>query len=351
MRCTAIFLCWSVLGLGLGMLGSAAASAAAPETSMDALAVNRMLGRGINLGNALEAPEVGAWGMEIRPEYIQAIADAGFDSVRVPIRWSAHAQTAAPYTIDPSFLQRVDGILDEALARDLAVVLNFHHYEELYAAPDEELARFLALWRQVAERYQDRPVKLVFELLNEPHGELSHERWQAMFPKVLAVVRESNPDRAVIIGPGQWNNVDELPKLRLPEGDRMLIGTFHYYNPFQFTHQQASWVDEAKNWKDIRWQGTPAELKAIEEDFQKAKIWSEQQQRPVFLGEFGAYSAADMPSRARWTAAIVRAAHQRGFSSAYWEFGSGFGAYDRQAGQWREPLKDALLPAPIATAR
>lgn len=340
MRDATRFAIRSLLAFGLLALLPAAGSADDDQAE----AVNRMLGRGINLGNALEAPRPGEWGMDIRPEYFREIAEAGFDSVRVPIRWNAHALTAAPYTIAPEFFAMVDGVVDEALKNDLAVIINFHHYEDLYADPDAELPRFRALWEQVAERYRDRPAQVVFELLNEPHGELSHERWQAMFPELLAVVRASNPDRAVIIGPGNWNNVDALGDLELPEDDRMLIGTFHYYNPFPFTHQQAAWVDQAREWRDIPWNGTADELRAIEADFDKAAAWSKEHGRPVFLGEFGAYSAADMPSRARWTKAIADEAAQRGFSSAYWEFGAGFGAFDREAMRWREPLKDALVP-------
>jgi endoglucanase len=50
-----------------------------------------------------------------------------------------------------------------------------------------------------------------------------------------------------------------------------------------------------------------------------------------------------MDSRARWTAAITRACQDNAFSSAYWEFGAGFGAYDRRTGQWRKPLLEALV--------
>lgn len=332
----------ALLASGLLALLTTASATAADD---DAHAVNARLGRGINLGNALEAPQLGEWGMDIKPIYFEEIAQAGFDSVRAPIRWNAHAETSAPYAIDPEFFALVDGVVDDALRNDLAVIVNFHHYEDLYADPDAELPRFKALWKQVAERYRDRPSQVVFELLNEPHGELSHERWQAMFPELLAVVRASNPDRAVIIGPGNWNNVDALGQLALPEGDRMLIGTFHYYNPFPFTHQQASWVEQAREWKDIPWNGTPEEERAIAADFDKAAAWSKAHDRPVFLGEFGAYSAADMPSRARWTRAITDEAAARGFSSAYWEFGAGFGAFDRDTMRWRAPLKDALVPS------
>jgi endoglucanase len=77
---------------------------------------------------------------------------------------------------------------------------------------------------------------------------------------------------------------------------------------------------------------------------EKAAAWAKAHARPLFLGEFGAYQAADMDSRARWTRFVTREAERLGFSWAYWEFCAGFGAYDPQADVWREALKAALLP-------
>src|SRR5690554_1433954 len=64
---------------------------------------NKKLGRGINLGNALEAPAIGEWEVVLKEEYFSMIKEKGFSSVRIPIRWSAYAQTGAPYTIDQKF--------------------------------------------------------------------------------------------------------------------------------------------------------------------------------------------------------------------------------------------------------
>src|SRR5262249_16894844 len=155
--------------------------------------------------------------------------------------------------------------------------------------------------------------------------------------------RQSSPKRIVIVGPSQWNNLHHLEKLQLPEKDRMLIATFHYYDPFHFTHQDASWVKGSKKWKGTTCQGTTQQTQAIEKDFAKAAAWAKQHKRPIYLGEFGAYSAADMDSRARWTAAVARTAEKHGFSWAYWEFAAGFGTYDPKAHAWREPLRKALL--------
>jgi endoglucanase len=309
----------------------------------DAFHYNRLLGRGINLGNALEAPREGEWGLTLKEEFFPLIRKAGFDSVRVPIRWSAHAQAKPPHRIDPAFFRRIDWVVDQALGNDLVAVINVHHYEELYAGPPAQKARFLALWNQIAERYRDRSDRLFFELLNEPHGKLTDELWNGYLREALKVVRASNPKRAVVVGPGSWNNPQHLRRLDLPADDRLLIVTFHYYSPFEFTHQGAEWARDSKKWLGRRWQGMREEKRQVVKDLGVAAEWAKKEKRPLFLGEFGAYRRADMDSRARWTAFVREEAERRGMSWAYWELAAGFGAYDRGARRWHQPLLSALI--------
>jgi endoglucanase len=315
----------------------------AGDEKKDAAHYNRLLGRGMNLGNALEAPREGEWGLTLKEDYFAAVKKAGFNSVRIPIRWSAHAGDKAPFTIDDAFFKRVDWAVEQALSRELAVVINVHHFDEFYHDPEKHEAKLLALWKQIAEHYRDRSDRLFFELLNEPMDKLSEDRWNAIIPKLLDVVRASNPKRIVIVGPAQWNGLGALDKLRLPEKDRNLIVTFHYYSPFHFTHQGAEWVTDSKKWKGTTWTGSAKETEELGKDFAKAAAWAKKNGRPLFLGEFGSYQAADMESRARWTRALTREAEKHGFSWAYWEFGAGFGAYDTAAKKWRESLLKALL--------
>jgi len=322
----------------------ALSSATAAEDSADpAFAAAKRLGRGINLGNALEAPAEGAWGIQLEESYFQRIKQAGFDSVRIPINWAAHAQVIAPYEIEPRFCERVDWAIDQALANKLAVVVNIHHYDDMNRAPDEHLDRCLALWKQIAERYRDRPDAVMFELLNEPHDKLDDDRWNGMIPQFLAVIRPTNPRRAVIAGPSQWNSVSHIDRLQLPDDDRALIATVHYYLPFQFTHQGAPWAQGAERWLGTTWTGSAAEQKALDDDFDRAAKWGREHRRPVYLGEFGAYSKAPLDSRARWTRSVRDAAEKRGMSWSYWEFASGFGAFDPLTRQWRPRLLEALV--------
>jgi endoglucanase len=319
--------------------------AVAKKRPPDPFKQNKHIGRGINLGNALEAPREGEWGVTLKEEYFKVIKEAGFDSVRIPCRWSNHALKEAPYTIDTAFFERVDWAIANALKNDLYVILNMHNYPELTKDPAGQSERFLALWEQIAEHYKDYPDSVLFEPLNEPSGRLSR-LWNETFKKALATIRKSNPYRTIVIGPAESNIINLLRKLDIPKEDRNIIVTIHYYAPLEFTHQGAEWVGEkSKSWLGTKWMGTVKEKQAIAKVFDRAADWAKKHNRPIYLGEFGAYEKADMDSRARWTAFVAKSAVKRGFSIAYWEFCSGFGAYDPQKNAWREPLLKALIPS------
>ena len=298
---------------------------------------------GINMGNALDAPTEGAWGWKLEADDFRLVHEAGFQAIRLPVRWAAHAEGKAPYTISPDFFKRVDWALEQARLNQLSVVMDIHHFEPLMADPAAHREQLMALWEQIARHYAGYENWLLFEILNEPTEKLTDELWNEFLVEALAVIRKSNPNRVVVIGPGTWNCLGSLPKLKLPENDRLLAVTLHYYAPFQFTHQGAFWIKDAEKWQGKTWRGTPEEKAEIRKDFDQAAAWSKANRRPIYLGEFGANDKADMESRACWTRFIREEANARGMAVAYWEFCAYFGAYDRQAKTWRQPLLEALV--------
>jgi endoglucanase len=312
----------------------------------DPFAVDKLIGRGVNIGNALESPKEGDWDVTLEEGYFQLIKDAGFNSIRLPVRWDSHAAEKAPYTIDPNFFARIDWAIKNATSRNLVLIMNMHNYYDFFNDPNNHKERFLAIWQQIAERYKDYPDTLLFEAINEPQGNLQNvPAWNAMLKEWLAVVRKSNPNRIVVIGSANFNNFYEVKSLDLPKDDRKIIVTFHYYSPLKFTHQGAPWTPDSNKTLGMKWTGSDQEKRAIARDFVVVANWGKENNRPIYLGEFGSYSKADPNSRAQWTKAVADEASSQGFSFTYWEFcHTNFGIYDPKTRMWNKQLLEALIP-------
>ena len=249
------------------------------------------------------------------------------------------------WALPDSWYEVLNWAMNGARQQGLAVILDLHEFTTLADNPERNKERFLAFWRQISARYQNAPDDVFFEVLNEPNGGLTPALWNDYFSQALAIIREKNPTRAVIVGPAFWNTIDHLGELKLPEQDRHLIVTIHYYTPMEFTHQGAAWVAAQRDKVGVDW-GTPQEVARIGHDFDTAAAWAKEHNRPVYLGEFGAYDKGAMEARARYTGSVARAAEQRGWSWSYWQFDSDFILYDVRRDAWVEPILRALIPAP-----
>jgi endoglucanase len=305
---------------------------------------NELLSRTMNLGNALEAPSEGDWGVTLHSHYFDSIATAGFTAVRIPIRWSAHALPVAPYTLDPVFLNRVQWAVAQSERVGLAPIIDFHHYVEIFSEPEAHRERFLEIWKQLATTFKSADTTLIYEVLNEPHDNLTAELWNELLAEAIDTIRAIDTVHTLIIGTAEWGGIAAMNKLQIPTDEDNVIFTFHYYEPFQFTHQGAEWNEGTEAWLGTSWSGTPEQQQAVIADLSQVKNWAAQRNLPVFLGEFGAYSRADMESRALWTQYVRHTAESMNMSWAYWEFCSGFGAYDAQTEKWRPQLLQALIP-------
>ena len=315
--------------------------------SADPFNQNQKLGRGINLGNALEAEGYeGAWGVVLQEEYFIKIKEAGFNSVRIPISWTTGGRTPTtpPYAISNTFFQRVDWAIKNALSNGLMVIIDVHHYYEIFENPYTEKARFLAIWNQIANRYKNYSDSLIFELLNEPNTNLTSSIWNEFLADAISTIRATNPNRTLIVGPAEWGKLNALNALIIPAGEDNVIVTVHYYEPMSFTHQGAEWHTPYYP-VGTPWKGTAAERLVVTNHFDVISTWAANRNVPIFMGEFGAYEKADMASRILWTDCIARTSESNNFAWAYWEFCSSFGIYDPGTGTFKPGLLGALMPA------
>lgn len=313
-----------------------------PVAWADAFQQDQRLGRGVNIIGWDNLWQDRARG-NFKDEHFKLIHEAGFSHVRINLHPLRDGRPDAQGMLRPEFFKTLDWAIDQATANHLLAVLDYHDDLAISPNPAGKQQQFLASWAAIAEHCRARPPEVLFEILNEPAPQFTHDSWNSYWHEALAIIRKSNPDRTVIIGPDPWNGFKQLESLHLPQDDRNIIVTFHYYEPFAFTHQGTPWTGQ-KDKVGVVWQGTESERQAIERDFDKVQAWATQENRPIYLGEFGSYEKGEMESRARWTACVARQAEKRGWSWAYWQFAGDFALFDMATQQWVQPIRAALLP-------
>jgi endoglucanase len=242
----------------------------------------------------------------------------------------------------PEWFETLDWAVSNATAQGLQVILDCHEYNRMGEDAEGHKDQFLAFWKQLSEHCREAPNSVLFEILNEPNKKLTPALWNQYLREALAIIRKTNPTRTVVVGPAFWNSVDHLKELELPAEDHHLVVTIHYYKPMAFTHQGATWTSQQYK-TGVTW-GSEAERIAVQDDFDRVAAWAKEHNRPIFVGEFGAYDKGPMDSRVRYTDCVARTAEAEGWSWAYWQFDGDFILWDMKTDQWVEPILHALIP-------
>ncbi|HKI16576.1 MAG TPA: glycoside hydrolase family 5 protein [Isosphaeraceae bacterium] len=335
----------------------------------------RRFQRGANLGNGLESPPGQDWGGHYSADDLRIMRAEGFDHVRIPIGWHHYTGPGPEYRIRPEIFTRVDVLANAGLREGLGVLINIHHFDDFTSNPQGQIPRFIAIWRQIAQHYAKAPAGLALELLNEPKEAATTEIINPIFAETIQQIRRIDPKRTIFVGPGRWNSIVELPKLRLPDDDQNLIVTVHNYDPFYFTHQGANWagpdtkltgilfpgppprplVPDPKlklNSRVLNWVKTynkeptarnPSSPLAFQGSIDQAKEWSEYYGRPVHIGEFGCYTGADPASRAHYYRAFRQAAEQAKLGWAIWDWKAGFHYWNEKTRSAEPGMHEALF--------
>lgn len=310
--------------VGVALVFDAAPTTA--ESKMDHLPIQRC----VNLGNVLDAPFEGAWAPAISTFDLDWIAGAGFDTIRLPVRFGAHWNGK----IWPGFIARVEQVIGQAHDRGLTVILDLHHFDQLMGDPETYEPVFIAIWNELAQRLAGHGDNLIFELLNEPRYKMTTRRAVSLYQRVLPIIREANPDRWIILGGGNMSNRDEIRKL--PNFGTRVAFTFHYYDPLPFTHQQSNWT--AETFPPADW-GNADEIAQVTADIANAA----NPDVSILLGEFGVVREAGTASRNLWIETVRRAAEENGISWCYWAYGAGFDLRDFGGYEWYPGLYAALM--------
>ncbi len=308
---------------------------------------------GISIGNGLDSPLAEDWGVTVTNDLIREIKDKGFDSVRLPVRFSDYIDEN--YKLDEEFMMEIDGYINYAISIDLKIILDLHHFVELIDASTignndskqlpsnfDYLKAYYSIWEQLSIRYKDYSNLLFFEIFNEPSGDITSDDWNEMVEKTLNIIRKTNPSRKVIVSTANMAIVEEFDNLVIPE-DKNIIVTFHYYLPLDFVFQNDENHIGYESDDLVYWDATDENINLIREKFQIAKEFSDKHNVEVLVGEFGVNKLAPEESRIIYTNQIAKISREFGFGYIYWELAHNFGIYDVEKDEWNEEMVSALL--------
>ena len=342
------------------------------------------MGTGINLGNILSAPYEGNWAAPLTEDYVDNVARMRFKHVRVPIRFDNQTTPLSSviytdangnyigspdnYTVNETYLNRIEQIVDWCLTRNLIVVIDVHgdqwFWESFdatstnYKTGNDRLAaidRFKAIWKAIALRFQNKPDEVLFEIMNEPFFSMNAAEVIDINSQMLSVIRQSNPTRNVIVTGGGANSYEAPMQLSSTflNTDNHLIATYHYYRPFAFTSSAS------QQYTDNDW-GTVTDKSTVDIHFNQLLSWSQNNAIPIYMGEFGAdnvggynyftntygqYGGPDANSRYEYHNYVAKAARDRGFALAVWDAGekSGKTLYRNTTKSWVSDVRNAVL--------
>ncbi len=308
---------------------------------------------GVNLGGWLS--QYGQASQEhfqtfITEEDIRRIAGWGMDHIRLPVDYPILEDDARPFTYLESGFGYIDSCLEWCKNNRMKVILDLHkapgyvfdNYQAASLFQDARLQeRFVALWRFIAERYQGRQ-NLVFELLNEITLPDSRP-WNELYQRTLAVIRQVDPDRLVLVGGNRYNSPDALKELVLAD-DPNVFYTFHFYHPMIFTHQKASWVPIMKEFNQtVEYPSLtrvpseivqkhfgqnalgsviemPANLDEMRKALQPALDFRSSTGKTIYCGEYGAIEVAPLASRIRWHQDFIQLLKENHIGRAVWSY-------------------------------
>lgn len=325
------------------------------------------MGSGINIGNSLDShglreyhPEASDldfetyWGnSEITEELFVMIKEAGFSTVRIPVTWQDHMDENG--RVSEVWMDRVQEVVDMALAQELYVILNTHHEEWMNLETeraDEIAEKFASLWMQIAERFAAYDEKLLFEGMNEPRLRDSEYEWNAgteelrdmvnylneIFVETVRSTGGANEERYLMVCPYATNHVQEaMAALNVPNGN--IIVSIHMYSPYVFCQKEDGIT---------KWDVTDSECAGYAEDiithFNNMKELFIKKGIPVIITEFGCTDKDNLDSRIEWLKYYKKQADSVGIPCVWWDNGSNYQIMDREKIEWTYPqIKDVLV--------
>ena len=290
----------------------------------------------------------------------------GFKSIRIPVAFEYFDSEHIPVE---QLFSYIDNIVKQCDLYGLKLIIDYHYgnlNDTNYAA---ETQRVINVWLRLTKKYKNMGYdNLFFELYNEPLH-MNPQIWKDAAYNIVTAIRKIDKQRTLIIGASNYNSIYELSRfVRL--ADENIIYTFHFYEPFLFTHQGATWVGDqeatigvpfpynAQTFPaiNIKTRGTDGEKnydkykldgneQSLRDKLQLVKDWGNKYDVPVICGEYGVYNQyADLDSRCRYIKAMRQTLKVLNIPGIMWDYNGSFSIFSGEPSVANLPpcMRDAI---------
>lgn len=330
------------------MLGVAALLVSA---SLFAQAVKAPFSKGLNLSKWFETWNDTIPNLKVYNKTdFEHLKELGVEVVRVPIHFAAFLDEEDK--IKPIIFDYLDQACDWAEELGMYIIIDNHSFNSgKYPTPAKVDESLKIVWPQIANHFKKRSKYICYEVLNEP--QFKNDSWEAIQADAVKLIRKTDKKHTIIVTGGDWGSLNSMVSLK-PINDKNIIYTFHYYDPFMFTHQGADWSDKGMAaLKDIPfpydkermpeltaqartgyvmglWKGYAAASKpeAMRNQLKKAVEFSQKVNAPVWCGELGVYDlVAPEADRNEWYKVVGDIMNDLQISYTVWGYDDAFGVF------------------------
>ena len=280
------------------------------------------------------------------------VKSLGADVIRLPVRLHDMTNGSPDYQLASIFLRLLDMAVNWAEKHQLYIIIDNHSFHPVNPTQSDIGKVLIPVWEQIAQRYKNRSGYVVYEILNEPHG-IPDDLWGEIQGRAIDAIRKYDQKHWIIAGGTDYNSFNKLtaiPKYK----DPLLIYTFHYYDPFLFTHQGANWSPPLEHLSGVPFPYDPKRMPKVPlklrgtwaegglQNYQqnasanhlmdildRVTAFSNERNVPVFCGEYGVFIPnSNNEDRVTWYEFITKALDRRNISRTSWDYYGGFGIFN-----------------------
>ncbi|MDX8055712.1 glycoside hydrolase family 5 protein [Lentzea sp. BCCO 10_0798] len=369
----------AALAIAVSTFGLASPASADTMNQLNASQIVADMGAGWNLGNQLEStidgtPNETAWG---QPVVTQALIDrvraSGFKTIRIPVSYLNAIGPGPNYTINSSWLDRIQAVVNYAYSRGMYVLINMHgdgykNFNGSWLICDSSSqstikARYQRAWQQIAQRFQNYDQHLILESMNENFdGQFGRptqpcysniNSYNQIFVDTVRRAGGNNSSRWLLV-PG-WNTnidytagnygfvlpTDQYRSPSIPSSEKRIMISVHYYAPWDFAGEESGKITQwGRGSTNLSKRSTWGQEDYLDSQLKLMRDVFVAKGYPVVVGEYGSIDKTSFDSsnnryRADFARAVVATSKKYGAAAIYWDNGHngqyGFGLFDRKA--------------------